>query len=311
MNTCKHCGFVGNPEEFRNPAGIVCEKCHEKYQKEYRENNKEKITETGRKYRENNKEKIAEIKKKYSENNKEKLAEQRRKQYQANREENLERRRIYRENNKEKIAEQNRRYRESNKEKIAEHDREYYKNNSEKILEQHKKYRKENSGKINEQARFKRRKVGILPWTEIKHLRLGLYIEQTIAAMFGVPTEPHNNPDVDFVCPQGYKMQVKVSSVSHSKNKNPTWRFHINKNKIADYFILVAVNNAEDIDKEDFKPIHIWMMKGKLINKKGTISTVLSRVPKWNKYSIMEEYENRFVACCTTIKESKFKDTSK
>ena len=124
--------------------------------------------------------------------------------------------------------------------------------------------------------------------------------------MFGVPTEPHNTPDVDFICPNGYKMQVKTASITYSRG-NPRWSFKLKKNKVADYFILVAVNNVNDINKRNFKPEHIWLMKGNLLNDKTSTSVAPSRVSKWNKYSIMKEYENKFVDCCNTIKENKVK----
>ena len=74
MNTCKHCGFTGKPEDFVYPTGNVCKECYKKQQKkrndEYRKNNKEKIAKQSKKYRENNKEKIAKGKKKYQQDNK-------------------------------------------------------------------------------------------------------------------------------------------------------------------------------------------------------------------------------------------------
>ena len=89
------------------------------YQKQYRENNKEKIAEQHKQYYENNKEKIAEQKKQYLENNKEKIVEYKKQ---------------YNENNKEKIAEQRKQYRENNKEKKQEYMKQYYEENKEKIL---------------------------------------------------------------------------------------------------------------------------------------------------------------------------------
>ena len=87
-------------------------------QKQYRENNKEKIAENKKQYLENNKEKVAESQKKYRENNKEKVAEAKKQ---------------WRQNNKEKVAEAEKQYRENNKEKIAENKKQYYLDNREKI----------------------------------------------------------------------------------------------------------------------------------------------------------------------------------
>lgn len=79
--------------------------------KQYYQNNKEKILEQRAEYRQTNKEKIAEYNAEYRQNNKDKIAER-----------NAE----YRQNNKEHIAEYNAEYRQNNKEKIAEYNAEYY-----------------------------------------------------------------------------------------------------------------------------------------------------------------------------------------
>lgn len=193
-----------------------------------------------------------------------------------------------RKNQKSKNQKSNKKYYERNRERISTRRKKRYEINTEYELEENEKYR---------------RKKGILPWTEIKNLRLGLYIEQTIASMFGSVTEPYNTPDIDFICPNGYKIQVKAASINYKEGKYPNWQFKIKKNKVVDYFILVAVNNSDDINKENFKPEHIWMMKGSVLNNKTGVSISLSKVSKWNKHSIMEEYENKFITCCAKIKK--------
>jgi hypothetical protein len=85
------------------------------YDKEYRENNKDKIKE----YRENNKDKIKE----YYENNKDKIKEYD-KEYKKNNKEKL---KEYRKNIKDKFKEYDKVYRENNKEKINQRRRELYK----------------------------------------------------------------------------------------------------------------------------------------------------------------------------------------
>ena len=241
MNTCMHCGFTGEPEDFKHPTGKVCKKCYRKQDNKRHEKNREKVNKRNRN-----------------------------------------------------------RYRK-NPEHFLKQQKKYYDNNHEHILKRRKEHRKNNHERINEQKRIASRKNGVLPWSKIKHFRLGLYIEQTIAAMFGSVTEPYDTPDIDFICPNGYKMQVKAASIVLFRG-NPRWVFHIRKNIIADYFILVAVNKIDDINKEDFKPRHIWMMKGNILNKRHSVSKTPSRVSKWDKYSIMEEYENRFTVCCSMIK---------
>jgi len=89
------------------------------YEKEYRENNKEKILEYQKEYHENNKEKISEKGKKWREDNKEKLKQ-------------------YYENNKDKIKKRDKEYYENNKDKIKEYHKDWYENNKDKIKEQRK-----------------------------------------------------------------------------------------------------------------------------------------------------------------------------
>jgi predicted patatin/cPLA2 family phospholipase len=100
--------------------------------KEWRNNNKEKLLEKHKEYYQNNKEKLLEKHKEYRENNKEKIKEYKKE---------------YRENNKEKIKQ----YYDDNKEKI----KEYYDDNKEKLKEYKKEYRENNKEKIKEKITCK------------------------------------------------------------------------------------------------------------------------------------------------------------
>ena len=108
-------------------------------QKEYRQDNKEKIQEQTKQYLEANKEKIKEQKKQYREANK----EQKKQYHQAN---------------KEKIQEQTKQYYQANKEKIQEKKKQYREANKEKILEYSKQYREANKEKIKEKKRIDRQR---------------------------------------------------------------------------------------------------------------------------------------------------------
>ena len=95
---------------------------------------------TQKEYIEDNKDKI----KDYYQNNKELINEKARERYEDNKEKVNERRKDYYKKNKELINEKHREYRENNKEK----QREYYENNKEKISEYGKEYREKNKEKI-------------------------------------------------------------------------------------------------------------------------------------------------------------------
>ena len=76
--------------------------------KEYRKENKDKLTKQKKEYRENNKDEIAKRWKIYTEKNKDKIAEQKKEYYEENKEKTIEKVKEYREKNKEKLNERRR-----------------------------------------------------------------------------------------------------------------------------------------------------------------------------------------------------------
>jgi len=103
--------------------------------KEWYEDNKEKILEKIKEYKEANKEKILEKEKERYENNKEKKLEKHKEYNKANKEKIAERMKEYYEDNKEKILEKHKEWYENNKEKAKEYSKKFYENNKEKKLE--------------------------------------------------------------------------------------------------------------------------------------------------------------------------------
>jgi hypothetical protein len=84
------------------------------YRKEYRENNKDIISEKGKEYRKKNKDYISEQNKEWRENNRDYFNE-------------------YRQNNKDKISEKKKEYRQNNKDYFNEYFKEYRKKNKDRI----------------------------------------------------------------------------------------------------------------------------------------------------------------------------------
>ena len=64
---------------------------------------------------------------------------------------------------------------------------------------------------------------------------------------------PHYNIGYDIICPRGDRIEVKATVLSRYNIFN----FHISRNMIADYFVLVAFNNFIEL-----KPLHLWIIKG-------------------------------------------------
>ena len=123
----------------KNRSGLVSkeEGYKQRKDKNYREQNREKIREQKREYREKNREKHNEQQREYQRKNREKIREQKREYYEQNREKYKE----YREKNREKHNEQQREYQRKNREKIREYQREYKEKNREKYKEYHRQYR--------------------------------------------------------------------------------------------------------------------------------------------------------------------------
>ena len=120
-----------------------CKACQAKNGKRYYETNKEQIFEYQKQYSQNNKEKIAKRAKKWREENKECILEKKKQYYQNNKEHHAESVQQWREENKELVLKYSKKWREANKE----YNNQYYQNNKEHILEQTKQYFQTPEGK--------------------------------------------------------------------------------------------------------------------------------------------------------------------
>ena len=109
---------------------------------------------TKKEYRKDNKEKISKYKKEYYEDNKEKISNYQKDYYDDNKEKILKNRKEYRKDNKEKISEYNKEYYKNNREKLSKQHKEYNKNNREVILKYSNKYREKNKDKISKKKKI-------------------------------------------------------------------------------------------------------------------------------------------------------------
>lgn len=130
---CTKCHIEKNISEFYKSGkyyNSICKKCKIQYNCLHAKNN-EKIKKYQKQYRQNNRQKIALKDIKYKEKNKNKLKEYRKEYYIKN---------------KERIIE----YRNNNKETIKEKAKEYYLKNKQNINNKHKKWLKDNKEKQRE-----------------------------------------------------------------------------------------------------------------------------------------------------------------
>ena len=127
-----------------------CKYCKKEYMKQYRKDNKDKISEYYKQYYESNKEQIAEQRNQYYEKNKDKILEYQKQYYEENRDKELERHKLWCEDNKDKISEQRKQYYVENKEYFKVQSKQYRESNKEQIAERHKLWCEDNKDKISE-----------------------------------------------------------------------------------------------------------------------------------------------------------------
>ena len=145
------------------PAQLL-EEGQKQRQKQYRENNKEKIRDYLKQYNKDHKDERKQYYTQYYKDNKEEIKQLHTQYYEDNKEEIKQHQKHYRENNKDKI----RQYREDNKDTLKQRQKEYrkqyykdnkekeqqyYENNKEYIKQRQKQHRKQNNEDIKEKAK--------------------------------------------------------------------------------------------------------------------------------------------------------------
>ena len=131
---------------------------------------------------------------------------------------------------------------------------------------------------------------------------LGEHISEKllISTFSNVRKAPTNNPGYDFVCGNGFKVDVKSSCLCTGKNslrkegRIRVWRFNIKCNTSADFFALIAFDSRESLI-----PQHYWMVPGKVLNKKLSIFIAETTLHKWKQY---EKPIDKILLECTTMK---------
>lgn len=161
-------------------------------------------------------------------------------------------------------------------------------------------WRKKNPEKTEQLIEKCNRKFGRAPLNENRECPkfLGEHVaERVLRHVFkDVVQMPANNHGFDFICNHGKRIDAKSSCIHiEGGNRRIRWQFHINKNTIADYFVLLAFDNRNDVN-----PLHVWMFPGHVVNKQTTISISESTIDKWDEYRLDID---KVISCCNTIRE--------
>lgn len=129
---------------------------------------------------------------------------------------------------------------------------------------------------------------------------LGVHVaERVLASVFdNVVRMDFNNTGYDFICGKGYKIDVKSST--RTTNQPNTWVFGINRNKVADYFLILAFDNRDDLN-----PLHVWLIPSGVLNHLTCTSISDSTLKKWSGW---EKPIGKVIACCSKIRHEPIKE---
>lgn len=127
-------------------------------------------------------------------------------------------------------------------------------------------------------------------------LFLGVCVaERVLANVFkDVMMMPNCNPGYDFICNKDKKIDVKSACRNKSEKWSDSWAFHIGKNAIADYFLLLAFDNRDNL-----VPEHLWLIPGRDINDHMGTGISESRLDKWAQY---EKPIDEVLTCCNVLR---------
>lgn len=118
--------------------------------------------------------------------------------------------------------------------------------------------------------------------------------EKIVELIFKHVKHPQVRCRYDFECTNGYKIDVK-SACLDKRNK---WQFGINKNNVADYFMLIAFNSRQDLN-----PVHLWLIKGDEYIREQRLNTYVrldvtkANVSKFEKYERKDELAQAVEIC--------------
>ena len=163
-------------------------------------------------------------------------------------------------------------------------------------IKQYGALRRLNNGyEIRMKAKIKRYENGGLSMYENKQCStyLGVSVaENVLSKIFkNVEVMPYGHRGYDFICNRGKKIDVKSSCI----NKSGNWLFTINRNEVADNFLLIAFDNRVDLN-----PLHIWIIPGYILSRLKNASISPSTIDKWMDYALGI---GKVIKCCDTIRE--------
>jgi hypothetical protein len=145
-------------------------------------------------------------------------------------------------------------------------------------------YKNECKDCCNKQNRLLERKKGHVPYNENKSCSwyIGVYIaEPLLLSQFRTAQRmPHNNHGYDFICGNGFKIDVKSSCrLFYKGNKFPHFIFTTKHNTAADYFACVAIES-----RSNPIPLYYWLIPSKDVEHLKAVVISENQMHKYDKY---------------------------
>jgi hypothetical protein len=283
---CSKCRCYFIQDEFKS-SGLpysTCKKCrardksrnknNKEYQKEWREQNKDKIIQ----YREQNKDIIKDKNKEYREKNKETIKEYKKeydKDYRFNNKNKLKKmKEKYYENNKDKIKE----WREQNKDTINE----WKEKNKDKMIEYHKKYYNQNKGKIDERKEQNKDKIKIYQKE---------YYEQNKDKIFDKMKCEHNKfKQACKLC----NFKLYLVNLQRTQIKRCLKKSNLNKYKHSIEYLGCSIQDLIDIFEQKMKSYNELFENNE--NIMTWYNTHMDHIKPISRFNLDDE--NEFLDCC-------------
>jgi hypothetical protein len=119
--------------------------------------------------------------------------------------------------------------------------------------------------------------------------------ERLLPAYFkDIKRMPSGNRGYDFICSNGYKIDVKSSCLAFSSGYD-RWTFNIRKNVTADYFLFIGFDNRTKLT-----PLHVWLVPKEISGGKivQNISDTIGGIAMWVDY---EKPIDQAIECCKVL----------
>jgi len=235
---CKRCNTEKSLNEFRMKGKYCssdCRECERDYQRDYRENNPEKVKAKAKKHYEHNKEKLLSDSREYRKNNPEKRREATKKSYYKNIEENRKKGRI-----------KAKKWRDANREKYLASKKRTYKKHREQYIAYSKEWGLQNKDKIKQYKidEYQRNKIKL-------QFRLNGLMSGRMRDSLKAGSNSKNGRHWEDLVP--YNVQQLKEHLKFTMPEGYTWDDYMNGELHIDHIIPISVFNFSSPEHIDFK----------------------------------------------------------